>query len=68
MVMRVGAPAPFGLERQYALGGTELDPAKIVAIAVDHQVDPRARSNLEALEPRRQSTLGQPEQREDEVG
>src|SRR3546814_8598878 len=43
-----------------------LHPAQIVMIAVDHQVDPRARPDFEALKARRQPPVGEPQHRGDE--
>ncbi len=59
--------APFGLERHRWHSRADLHPSQIVAIALQHQIDPRARSNLKTFEARRQAEISQPQHRRDEI-
>src|SRR3546814_4770606 len=59
--------APFGSEGHRARLRPDMHAAELVMIAVDHQVDPRARPDLKAIEARRQALVGEPEHRGDEV-
>src|SRR3546814_6313395 len=52
-VLRRMRPAPVGGEGDHAGLRSHLHPGEVVMIAVEHQVDPRARPDLQALETRR---------------
>ena len=59
---------PFRLEPHRPRLRPGLHPGEVVVIPRQHQIDPRARSDLETLETRRQSLVGQPQHRRDEIG
>ena len=58
---------PIGREPHRARLRPDLHAAQIIVIAREHQVDPGARADFEALEPRRQSPARQPQHRRDEI-
>src|SRR3546814_15008407 len=60
--------APFGGECHRAGLQPDMHATELVMIAVDHQVDPRARPDLEAIEAWRQALLGEPQHRGAEAG
>ena len=59
---------PFGRKPHCTGLWPDFDPAQIIVVPRQHQIDPRAGADFQAVEPRAQTTLRQPQHRADEVG